>query len=409
MSAPQPTAVYTEPAATLAAEIQRGGPELIDAIAADWRALCCESGQDEPFFRPEWVRAYVVAFTSDTTLVLITVRCGDRLLAVLPLVERRVRLGGVLMRALCGAANVHSCRFDLICARGAEGERAASALWECVQRELQWDVVLLPDVPSAGAAHALLRAAQQDCYAVGQWDSVVSPWLSLAPTKNGDDIAQYARNSHFRQNLRRRWRKLNERGALRLRCDERASAQCLQRFYALESSGWKGAEGGAIACSPQTLRFYNEVAQAAQVCGYLALYFLECGDETVAAHFGLAYRGRYYCPKVAYAESFREYGPGQLILGAILRDLSARNFSEFDFVGGAAAWKDEWATAARSHDVLYIFGHTLRARASHACLFSVLKPIRDWARQHGMSTAWSRMVVWKNVFTRRLREAVAKR
>src|SRR5437879_11003162 len=44
------------------AEVQTGGVELIDALAEEWRELCEEEPNDQPFCRPEWVGAYLRAF-----------------------------------------------------------------------------------------------------------------------------------------------------------------------------------------------------------------------------------------------------------------------------------------------------------------------------------------------------------
>jgi len=399
--------VATPPEAPVLAAIKRGGPELIDDIAAEWAALVAESGCDEPFFRPEWVRAFLVAFSAKERLVLLTVRIAGRLRAVLPLLERDLRLAGIKVRALTGAANIHSCRFDLICARGRQGDIAVHAIWDLVRRDLPWDVVILPDVPTDGAAHALLRVARDEGFSIARWETVASPYVELHPRRDKCDVAEFAHTSHFRQNLRRRWRNLSRRGELLLQRRPIADPGELARFYALESSGWKGEEGGAIACSPQVLRFYNEVARAAERGGYFALYSLQCGNETVAAHFGLAYKGRYYCPKVAYAPAFHDCSPGHLLTGSILCDIAKQGFTRFDFAGNNDAWKAEWSTGIQQHETLFVFGRGIRAQLAYAALFRIVKPMRDLLRRAGLRPAWARLIVNTRIWVRRLRGGTA--
>ena len=68
-----------EPTHTLRPEVRRGGVEIIADLASEWRALCDEGTHAEPFYRPEWISAYVRAFAPDKQVVLVTARAGGRL------------------------------------------------------------------------------------------------------------------------------------------------------------------------------------------------------------------------------------------------------------------------------------------------------------------------------------------
>src|SRR5690349_8811751 len=106
------------------ARMERGDARLIERIAAEWLRLCNEAANDEPFYRPEWVSAYLSAFKPRGTLLLITARLEERLMGVLPLIEEKTFFCGFPVRMLEGAANTHSCRFDLLCASGHGGSLA---------------------------------------------------------------------------------------------------------------------------------------------------------------------------------------------------------------------------------------------------------------------------------------------
>ena len=160
-------------------------------------------------------------------------------------------------------------------------------------------------------------------------------------------------------------RNAQSRYGVRLIRVDRADPVALLRFYELERSGWKGASASAIACTQNTQRFYDEIARSGTRYGYFVLYLLEFGDQTVAGHFGMIHKGRYYCPKVSYDERYGVYGPGHLIVDAILSDLLRNNVGEFDFLGPWMDWKAQWAQQGRSHSRCYIFrpglfGRTLR-------------------------------------------------
>jgi CelD/BcsL family acetyltransferase involved in cellulose biosynthesis len=368
------------PTATrLTAEIRRGGAELVEQLAPQWRELCADARMDEPFYRPEWVAAYLRAFRPHDTLLLPAAYEDGRLRAVLPLVKQTNLFCGIPVRMLQGAANVHSCRFDLLCSAGELGQAAVQRLWEVLREERDWDVIELPYVPEGAAAEWMLDAARQDGFPVGSWESQRSAYVHL----NGiADATEIPRDAHFRQNLRRRLRKAQSRWTVRLTRTETDDPQALLQFYKLERAGWKGKEKTAIACSDETRHFYDEIARTASQFGYFTLYLLHFNDEVVAGHFGLTYRGkRYYSPKVAYDEAYASYGPGHLIVEAILREVIAKGCSEFDFLGGWMEWKGEWARVSRSHSSHYIFRRGAFGNALYSLKFKLLQRLRPVVRQ----------------------------
>src|ERR1041385_9555579 len=76
------------PEQQLSVRVQRGGHELVEQIAGDWRRLCDESGDEEVFYRPEWAQAYLQAFEPKAEVVVVSAWAGERLRGILPLVRR---------------------------------------------------------------------------------------------------------------------------------------------------------------------------------------------------------------------------------------------------------------------------------------------------------------------------------
>src|ERR1700686_2107753 len=101
-------AVETQiPGTNLSLRVETGGAEIVQALAADWRTLCDESGDDEIFYRPEWIQAYLLAFAPQARIILISAWSGERLRAVLPLMRQRSWVGGLPAAGLTVPANVH--------------------------------------------------------------------------------------------------------------------------------------------------------------------------------------------------------------------------------------------------------------------------------------------------------------
>lgn len=352
------------------ANSERGTVELLDRIGDEWRELCREGACDQPFFRPEWIATSIRAFASKRPVLLITVRDGSRLRAVLPLLQERVWACGLPATKLRSAAD-HTPRFDFIHGQGPGLEDALLAGWKELKKH-HWDVIELVNVPEGGAAEHLLSNARKDGFLTYQRQSALSPYIPLDRNRPAADFSQFALSSRFRYRLRHSWRELEKTGNISLRRVEAADPAMLQQFYDLEQSGWKGKRGTAIASNRERRQFYDSIANYAAHSGYLSLYFLQQGDSVLAAHFAFTCGGSYYPIKVAYDERCSQYGPGHLIIGAVLRDCTARGLSEFDCLGHWTDAKAKWASQVRPHNLCYIFRRTLAGRILHAQI-----PLRD--------------------------------
>ncbi|AKU90660.1 GNAT family N-acetyltransferase [Vulgatibacter incomptus] len=347
-----------------------GGLELLERVEPEWRALCDEGPCAAPFFRPEWIAAYLRAFEPSATLRLVVATDAGRLRAVLPLVAERSRLRGFPVRKLRSAAGVHSCRFDLV--HGAGDFRPwADAIWSHLCETGGWDVIELRDVPAGGAVERLLEAASTAGYPVGRWESMRTPYVEL-PGRGGSFEAVLGRTrSHFRANLRRRMKRLAEKGRVQLNRFEDADPRVLQRFYALEKIGWKGDRGTAIDCDGATRAFYDRAASWAASRGMLAIYELELDGAPVAMHFGLSDGRRYYLPKPAFDPAHEACSPGQLLMHEVLRDCTERGLEELDFLGPPMPWKADWTDSFRPHAWCYFFRRGPLGLALHAAKFRV--------------------------------------
>jgi len=349
------------PGQQFSVRVQRGGSELVEQIAHDWRLLCDESGDEEVFYRPEWAQAYLQAFDPKAEVVLISAWAGARLRGILPLVRRRSVMSGLPVVQLTLPANVHSLRASLTVCPGQEGEAALKAIWQAVKELPRWDVIDVANAVEGNALDRLVALARKDGCPTARKRTSQTLYLPIAASANptSDKATQppwlVGTRPKFRSHLRRAKRQLEEQGTLELKHYSAADPVALEKFYALEASGWKGEEGTAIKCDPRTRQFYDAVAQAATRDGYLSLDFLELNGKPIAGHFGFNLRGRYFLAKAGYDEAFRRHGPGQLLVNEILNQTPERGLREFDFVGPATWDESRWASARRTNYRVFIF------------------------------------------------------
>ncbi len=348
---------------------EREGRAAFAALRGEWNALLASGPADIPFARHEWIAAWLEAFAPCARLRIFVARdVRGRAAGMAPLVEER-RFG---LRRLAAPGNDHSCRVEWVLGPDVPG--ALEALWAHLRDRVPWDLILLRDLRRDGPTARLADLAAADGHPRGRWESMRSPYLTL-----GSQPIASRLDAKFKANLRRRLRRLLDRGAVAVeRVDgPEGAAGFLERFLVLESAGWKGRRGTAIAGDPRLVSFYTAIARSAADGGWLALRALEVGGRPAAMHFGLAYRGTYYLPKPAYDETLSPCSPGQLLFAEVAAECEARGLREVDFLGPDMDWKRDWAPRHRPHDWLYIYRPGLQGRM----LWAARHRVRPLARE----------------------------
>ena len=348
-------------------------PATFTGLAREWDALVERCGGGI-LYRHGFLRLWREHFAPDVSLRVLIQRTPDGCLtAALPLLLWNTRIYGVPVRELSAMANVHSGRFDLLAENPPE---AAGAFLEALMLQSDWDVLKLIDVPQDGAAGALLDAAESVGFQSGRWASINSPYINLPSTWS--ELEQTL-SRHFRANMRRRRRRLSEKGTISLDlCDGIDDAELAARLdegLKLEASGWKGRGGTAICQARDTLGFYTALAEQADREGRLRLRFLRLDGKAIAFHFALQDGARYLLLKPTYDENHGDVGPGHLLIERVLQDCIARGAQEFDFLGPGMPWKSDWSNTARPHDWLYLFRGP-RGRLVHGLKFLAAPAVR---------------------------------
>jgi CelD/BcsL family acetyltransferase involved in cellulose biosynthesis len=215
--------------------------------------------------------------------------------------------------------------------------------------------------------------------------SLRSPWLRLPKAEAASKgakvtklVSPYERieaalDAKFRQNLRRRKRRLAEKGAVRyVQLDGKQDLEtALADFLDIEASGWKGSQGSAIKMKPETVGFYTQIARDAAKRGTLCIGFLELEGRRIAGHLSLIESGTHWLLKIGYDESLKEFSPGQQLASFCIEDACRRGLARFDFLGPCMEWKLDWEPALRTHQWLTIFRATRKAELVHAARFVV--------------------------------------
>ena len=350
-------------------------PSDLEALAPEWNTLCATSPNQEPFLYPYWFIAFAKSFNAGRPVQLITIRDKTRLRGVLPLKTVGRFLGRLPTRTLRSLSNIHSCRFDLICAP-EDRDAVAAAAWRCLKERDDWNAIEAIHVPRGGAFESIMKHAQNDGYLTALWPTQRSPFLLLPPPGSPPLQNCPSRYKDTRKRLDKYFRKLKEHGEPSFKADICYSEELFKRFLELEGSGWKAQAGSAIKCDPTTTTFYREILRGAGERGHLRMCSLLVAGKLVAMEMAFVAANRCYSPKVAYDETFSHCAPGHLLARRVIEELVELGVDRYDTLGSQARHKAVWAGEERPHAHCYIFRPTLAGRARHTLVSRIAPQIK---------------------------------
>lgn len=335
-----PPESHSAPHTDLEIEVQ----DDLASLAAEWDRLADRVGADL-FARPGWIERWWSAFGVGR-LEFLTARRDGNLVALLP-IERRGRL-------LRSPTNGHTPRFHLLAADMDARRSLAEAVFQRSGDRVSLsflDPAGVDTFRAAALAHRnrlLVETIEDSPYLVidGSWDE-------YEKRLDGKVV----------RDIRRRRRRLEEEGRVEFDLADGSErlAELLEEGFAIEGSGWKDDRGTAIASSPDTRRFYTDVAQWAAARDSLRLGFLRLDGRAIAFHYGVEERGVYYLLKGGFDRNYDRFAPGRLLLRFMLEHSFSAGLRRYEFLGHDESWKLEWTDSCRRQQRLQAFAPATRS------------------------------------------------
>lgn len=190
-------------------------------------------------------------------------------------------------------------------------------------------------------------------------------WSPYADVSVDAEVFNKRLSAKRRGGLRRNARRLGEHGELTfvVQRDDQLLDVLLDEAYRIEASGWKGAEGAAIASSPATRRFYSAVAHWAARHGSLMLVYMRLDDRMLAFSLGLDDQRNTYGLKIGYDEDYARWGPGVLLMHRII-DLAVSDTTRvLHMLGDNDPYKQSLSDGAHERQSASWFAPTITGRA----------------------------------------------
>lgn len=291
-------------------------------IAGEWRELAAHALEPNVFYEPAFLLAAAPVFGHDAGAVLIWSGVDSRrLLGLFPgrIVKRRY---GFKLPILLGLTHPYGpLGVPLVEREAAEPVIAAFFAHLAGTRTLP-GLVLLPflaeDGAFATAAAPILRRAQMPVADFNRHQRAM-----LAPRDERPRYAEQAMGRHQQKELRRRWRRLAETGAVLITTANEPAAvgHALEDFLALEAGGWKGRAGTATADHEHLRHFIAAAVGGLAAQGKVAIHRILIDGRAIAASIVLHSGGCGWFWKIAYDEAFARYSPGVMLTVELTREL----------------------------------------------------------------------------------------
>lgn len=278
-----------------------------------WRRLAAEATEGNPFFAPTVLEAAIRTLAPPSVAIALAEDDAGRLLALAPVVP--VRLGR-LARAVSVWTHLYG-PLGTPLVDPADPEAAIARLIAAMEGPRRGRRILVfPDLPLDGPVAAALarhaaRAGRPVAHIGGHERAV------LRPASLGGDLRSLL-PAKLRKELGRQLRRLGDLGPVEFATATMPAElpAALERFLALEASGWKGARGTALALKADALAFVRAVADGA-AAGDMRIDELSVGGRSVAMLASFRAGGSLVTWKIAHDEGLGRFSPGvQVMLAA---------------------------------------------------------------------------------------------
>jgi CelD/BcsL family acetyltransferase involved in cellulose biosynthesis len=320
-----------------AEELRLEPVEDFEAIAGEWRSLAARSRN--LFATPEWAATWWRHFGDGRRLLLTACRDADgRIVAILPLYLTRDRPVRIVRFLGHGAGDELGPVCDV-----NQPQLGAAVLRRALRERLWgWDVFLGERMSGSSPWSALLdgdpirREANPVLYTGGRsWD---------------DFLAE--QSSNFREQMRRRERKLAREHDLCYRLSDRDSLeQDFESLLRLHRARW-GEEGSVEFARARD--FHRDFAAQALDCGWLRLWVMEVNGGPVAAWYGFRFQGAEYYYQAGRDPAWDRYSIGFVLLAHTMRETFNDGLDEYRLLRGGEQYKDRFANGDQGLETMIV-------------------------------------------------------
>ncbi|MBB6124186.1 GNAT family N-acetyltransferase [Sphingobium subterraneum] len=288
-------------------------PTASDSRHAALGELAEQCAEPNPFYHPALLLPALDHLDLGHGARLLTAEQGGMLIAAMPVMSAP-RHGRLPIANVVNWVHPH-CFFGapLLCS-GREEEG-----WQALLTQLDaapWAGQLLhltaqdEDGPVLAALQRLCARTGRGIDRVGHYERAL-----LASPLSAQDYWEAQMRPKKRKEIRRLINRLDEMGTVvhRRLADPAELPDWTEDFLRIEASGWKGANGSAIASHPATDAYFRAALAGAQQAGMLDMLRIDCDGHAIAMLVNFRHGRGGFSYKIAIDENFGRFSPGVLI------------------------------------------------------------------------------------------------
>ncbi len=301
--------------------------EEVAALHTEWTELLSEQAEPVVFLHPTWQQVWLEEFQDGRDLLLFSVRDGDKLVGIAPLLRTNGSLSLVGHQSICDY-------MDFVVSPD-QSEGYFSALLNALLEE-PWSELDLRGLRDGSATLSVLpQLAKAAGFTVEQETESTAPRVSL-PESWDEYVSSLGKKD--RHEVRRKLRRLQAAGELELRIytepdDVETHLPVLLRFM-VESRSDK-----ANFMSEQMGRFFHRMTRALAKEGLIRLYELELDARPVASVLCFDQGGQLLMYNSGYDPEYAGLSVGLVSKALLLRDGIESGRHCVDFLRGDEPYK----------------------------------------------------------------------
>ena len=302
--------------------------ENFDSIAGEWECILPHTGANTIFITPWWQQLWWNRYgDDDSELEILSIRDGDTLLGIAPLMTRDDTL------SFLGDTDLFDYH-DFLVREGCEDDFYAT-LWQHIE-SMDWRKMELKSLrESSETLRRFPEFAQTSGWTATVTDEDVSPFADL--DASWDEYVAGLRKKD-RHELRRKLRRLNNGNEASQYAfdDPDEIADAMPEFFRLMRASRPDKDDFLTSDREQ---FFSELAQELSSRDQFRLFFLEINDVRVASCICFDYNGSYMLYNSGYDPEYSALSVGLLNKALCIQEAIESGKSKFDFLRGNERYK----------------------------------------------------------------------
>ena len=301
--------------------------EEFDGVQDQWEGILPHCSTNTIFVTPRWQRIWWRHFGKEAELSILSVRDGDEILGIAPLMLRN----GVM--SFVGDDDLFDYH-DFLVPQGNE-----AVFYDVLFDYLigaDWHTLELTSLPEGSPTLSYLPVlGERGGIAVEMREGEMTPVAALPSSWEGYLAGLGKKDRHeLRRKLRRLERADNVHQYI---CDDRHVLDgCMNDFFRLLRAS--NSEKRAFL-TPERERFFMDVASELPPWSQTRLYFLEIGGVRVATCICFDYAGSYLLYNSGYDPDYSALSVGLLNKALCIREAIEEGKSSFNFLKGTERYK----------------------------------------------------------------------